>query len=166
MKHLSNTQRARIISLSVIEILLFLSILGFIDGIQNAGHQINDVENLNLDGSDVSPIANLFIFGANGMLQAATELLAYLGMLIISFILLVPWRLIALRKNAKIANNELTISKTILAAFVIITPIACFITTHFTYIFCITLLTLIPTVLLLLFSIFSMKKRITINQCD
>ncbi len=166
MKHLSNTQRARIISLSVIELLLFLSILGFIDEIQNAGHQINDVENLVLDGSDVSPIANLFIFGANGMLQAATELLAYLGMLIISFILLVPWRLIALRKNTKIANNELTISKTILAVFVIITPITCLITTRFTYMFCITLLTLIPTILLLIFSIFPLKKHITSNQED
>lgn len=63
MKHLSNTQKARIISLFAIEILLFLSISGYVNETCHAGNQIDYVENLNLDGSDVSPIANLFIGG-------------------------------------------------------------------------------------------------------
>lgn len=166
MNQLSNTQRARIISLFVIEILLFLSILAYMNEVRNASPQINHVENFNVDGSDVSPIANLFISGANGMLQAIVELSAFLGMIIISFILLVLWRLIALRKNAKISNDELVLSKKILVAFVAITPITNLIITHFTYVFFIALLTLIPTVLLLMLSIFPMKKRINANRQD
>ncbi len=166
MNQLSNTQRARIISLLVIEILLFLSILAYMNEVRSAGHQINHVENFNVDGSDVSPIANLFISGANGMLQAVVALSACLGMIIISFLLLVPWRLIALQKSAEIANNELAISKKSLVTFVVITPITNLIITHFTYVFFIALLTLIPSVLLLMLSILPMKKRININKQD
>ncbi|MDE6025415.1 MAG: hypothetical protein K2G45_08175 [Lachnospiraceae bacterium] len=132
--------------------------------VRNASPQINHVENFNVDGSDVSPIANLFISGANGMLQAAVELSAFLGMIIISFLLLVPWRLIALRKNAKIANDELAVSKKLLLAFIAITPITNLIITHFTYLFFIAVLTLIPTVLLSTLSILPMKKRINNNK--
>ncbi len=148
----------------IIEILLFLSILAYMNEVRNASPQINHVENFNVDGSDVSPIANLFISGANGMLQAAVELSAFLGMIIISFLLLVPWRLIALRKNAKIANDELAVSKKLLLAFIAITPITNLIITHFTYLFFIAVLTLIPTVLLSTLSILPMKKRINNNK--
>lgn len=166
MKHLSNTQKARIISLFAIEILLFLSISGYVNETCQAGNQIDNVENLNLDGSDVSPIANLFIGRANGMLNMITALSACLGMIIISFILLVPWRLIALRKNAEIAENELAISKKSIAMFVVITLIANLILTHYTYGGFIAVLILIPTVFLFILCIFPMKKRKNANRQD
>lgn len=166
MKHLSNTQKARSISLFVIELLLFLCILGYAGGVSSSGNQIDSVDNLNVDGSDFSPIANLFVSGTNGMLQAMTVLASYLFMIIISFILLVPWRLIALRKSAEIADNELTISKKSLVTFIIVTPITSLIITHFTYGGFITVLTLIPTVLLLMLCIFPMKKRINAKRQD
>lgn len=154
---LSNRQKVRIISLLIISILLFLSASGYASSIKNAGQQIDYVEDMNVDGSDFSPIANLFIAGTNGFLQFLTSIVAVIAMVVISLILLIPWRLIAIKKDSKISKAEPDIAKAILIIFVIITPITGFIITHFTCAFSILLLTLIPALFLLVLSVLPLK---------
>lgn len=164
---LSNRQKARVITLFIISILLFFNATGYVSGIEDAGHQIDYVEDMDVDGSDFSPIANLFILGTNGILQLLTGLLAAAAMIILSLILLVPWRLAAIRKNSEISKKELSIAKAILILFVTITLITSCILTRFTYVSFIVLLVLIPTVFLLTLGVLPLKnayKRANENQ--
>ena len=155
---LSNKQKVRVISLFIIAILLFLSASGYAGSIKDAGQQIDYVEDMNVDGSDFSPIANLFITGTNGMLQLLTCIAAVVIMVIDSLILLVPWRLIAIRKDSDISKKEPNIAKAILIIFVVITPVTGFIITHFTVAFFVLLLTLIPALFLLGLGVLPLKK--------
>lgn len=151
----------------IISILLFFYAARYISVIQEAGHQIDYVEDMDVDGSDFSPIANLFILGTNGMLQLLTGLLAAAAMIILSLILLVPWRLAAIRKNSEISKKELSIAKAILILFITITLITSCILTRFTYISFIILLVLIPAVFLLTLGVLPLKnayKRANENQ--
>lgn len=157
MNDLSNRQKVRIISLFIISILLFLRVSGYISEIQNADNEIDYVEELPVDGEDFSPIANLFILGTNGILQLITIALTYVAMVNISLILLVPWRLIAIRKNSEISKKELDMAKGILKIFVVITPVTGFAMTHFTYVFSIVFLTLIPAAFLLVLGVLPLR---------
>lgn len=164
---LSDKQKVRMISLLIISILLFLSTSGYVRSIQNAGQQIDYVEDMNVDGSDFSPIANLFIAGTNGMLQLLTGIVSVIAMVINSLILLIPWRLIAIRKGSYISKKEPDIAKAILILFVIITPITSCILTRFKYIFFIALLVLTPAVFLLILGVLPLKnayKHMNENQ--
>lgn len=155
---LSGRQKARIISLLIISILLFLSSSEYVRSIQNSGQQIDYVENMTVDGSDFTPIANLFVAGTNGFLQFLTSVLAVIAIVIISLILLIPWRLIAIRKDSEISKEEPDIAKAILVIFVVITPVTGFIITHLTCGFSVLLLTLIPALFLLIFGVLPLKK--------
>ena len=154
---LSKSQKARIISLFIIAILLFLNVLLNINSILDSGHEIHYVKDHYVDGEDFSPIANMFIFGANSMIQTATGIFAMIDMIFFSLLFLIPWRLISIRKNSEISKTELDISGKILITFVVITLIVSLIMTHFSYIYYIAFLVLIPTVFFLILSIFPMK---------
>lgn len=167
LNDLSKKQNARIISLFIISILLFFNATGYINGIQNVGNEIDYVEDMDVDGSDFSPIANLFIVGFNGMMQCLAGIVAVIGMILISLILLIPWRLIAIKKVSEISKKELDISKAILILFAVITPATGCILTRFRYIFFIALLALIPVVFLLLLGVLPLKnayKQMNENQ--
>lgn len=157
MNDLSNKQKVRIISLLIISILLFLNTMGYINAIQNAGHEIDYVEDVYVDGEDFSPIANLFILGTNGMMQLLTCIVTFIATTIISLIFLIPWRLIAVRKDSEIAQKEPDIAKAMLIVFVVLTPATGFIKTHFTYAFSVLLLTLIPALFLLALGVLPLK---------
>lgn len=154
---LSNRQKVRVISLLIIAIFLFLSASGYAGSIKNAGQQIDYVEDMDVDGSDFSPIANLFIAGTNGMIQLLTGIVSVIAILVDSLILLIPWRLISIKKDSEISKKEPDIAKAILIIFVIITPVTGFIITHFTYVFFILPLTLIPTLFLLVLAVLPLK---------
>lgn len=154
---LSNRQKMRIISLLIISILLFLSSSEYARSIQNSGQQIDYAENMTVDGSDFTPIANLFVAGTNGFLQFLTSVLAVIAIVIISLILLIPWRLIAIRKDSEISKEEPDIAKAILVIFVVITSITGFIITQLTCGFSVLLLTLIPALFLLIFGVLPLK---------
>ena len=154
---LSNRQKVRVISLLIISIFLFLSASGYASSIKNAGQQIDYVEDMDVDGSDFSPIANLFIAGTNGMLQLLTGIVSVIAIVIDSLILLIPWRLISIRKDSEISKKEADIAKAVLIIFVVITPVTNFIITHFTCGFFILLLTLIPALFLLVLGVLPLK---------
>ena len=92
-------------------VLLLLNILGYANGIKNAQPVIEYVDEVDIDGEDFSPIANLFIGGANGFFQFVTIVFMIFSMLLISLILLVPWRCIAIRKNSIVSETEYKIYK-------------------------------------------------------
>lgn len=155
---LSNIQKVRLISLFIISVLLFIWACEYIVGIQNTGQEIDYVEDMTIDGEDFSPAANLFVWGTRGMMQLLAGILAPVAMLILSLLLLVPWRLIAIRKTSDIAKNEADIARAILFLFMTATPVTSLILTQFEYIVFILPLVFIPSLFLLILGVLPLKK--------
>lgn len=150
---LTSRQKARMISLLVIMIVLFAFVLMYVAAFANEQQQIQPVENLNVDGSDFSPIANLFVAGANGLLLLVECLVTSAVMLFFSLLLLVPWRIIAIRKGSAVNNTELKISLVMLAVFAAAALIIGLIISRFTMLTIILFLEFVPTAVYLLLSV-------------
>lgn len=71
-------------------------------------------DSMPVDSSEMAPIANLMIMGTNGFLDFLNMVLSIVAIFIIAVILLVPWRLIAIRKHSVIAEVEKKIAKYLL----------------------------------------------------
>lgn len=157
IKKMSGKQKVRVLSLLVIVIILMLSILGYASEIRSSMVKIDYAENVNIDGSDFTAITNLFVAGTNGLLQLMVILATGVAMLIISLIFLVPWRLIAIRKNSQIEEIEVQMAKGMFAGFIIISLLAGLVITRFTNILFIAVLVLITAVLLWLLCVIPLK---------
>lgn len=147
---LTSRQKARMLSLLGVMVLLLALVLIYVGAFANEQQQIQPVDNLNVDGSDFSPIANLFVAGANGLLLFVECLVTGAVMLVFSLILLVPWRCIAIKKDSEIAKCELNMSLIILAGFAAAALIIGLIISQFTLLTVILFLEFIPTVIYLL----------------
>ena len=147
---LTSRQKARMLSLLGVMVLLLAFVLIYVAAFAIEQQQIQPVDNLNVDGSDFSPIANLFVAGANGLLLFVECLVTGAVMLVFSLILLVPWRIIAIKKDSEIAKCELNMSLIILAGFAAAALIIGLIISRFTLLTVILFLEFIPTVIYLL----------------
>lgn len=125
-------QKLRVISMGIIGILLVMFVWSCCSAVGDMTQPIDSTSNLYVDGADVSPIANLFISGANGLIGFITMIGYVIGTLLWSLLLLVPWRLIAIRKNSVIAEAEVTLSKWVLFGILILSLLLGFIGTKFT----------------------------------
>lgn len=153
MKCLTAMQKLRIFSLLVLLILLFISVLGYAYELTNSEPLVDYAEEVYVDGENFTPIANLFMSGANGILQIIEYFAICCAMLVISLALLVPWKCIAIRKNSIVEKIECKISVMMLIAFMIFSLITSFIITHFSNILMTIFLICIPSILYLLFCI-------------
>ena len=147
---LTSRQKARMLSLLGVMVLLLAFVLIYVAAFAIEQQQIQPVDNLNVDGSDFSPIAYLFVAGANGLLLFVECLVTGAVMLVFSLILLVPWRIIAIKKDSEIAKCELNMSLIILAGFAAAALIIGLIISRFTLLTVILFLEFIPTVIYLL----------------
>lgn len=150
---LTSRQKARMLSLLGVMVLLLALVLMYVGAFANEQHQIQAAENVNVDGSDFTPLVNLFVSGANGLLLFVECLVTGAVMLVFSLILLVPWRCIAIRKGSAVGKAELCISLGILAGFAVLSLVVGLVLTRFTMLLLILFLTFIPTVMYLLLSV-------------
>lgn len=147
---LTSRQKARMLSLLGVMVLLLALVLMYVAAFANEQQQIQAAENVNVDGSDFTPLVNLFVSGANGLLLFAECIAAGLVMVFFSLLLLVPWRIIAIKKDSEIAKCELNMSLIILAGFAAAALIIGLIISRFTLLTVILFLEFIPTVIYLL----------------
>lgn len=150
---LTSRQKARMLSLLGVMVLLLVLVLIYVGAFANEQQQIQAAENVNVDGADFTPIVNLFVAGANGLLLFAECLAAGLVMMFFSLLLLVPWRCIAIRKGSSATKAELCISLGILAGFAVLSLVVGLVLTRFTMLLLILFLTFIPTVMYLLLGV-------------
>ncbi|MBO5069437.1 MAG: hypothetical protein J6K26_00275 [Lachnospiraceae bacterium] len=125
-------QKLRVISMGIIGILLVMFVFSCCSAIGDMTQPIDYTSDLYVDGADVSHIANLFISGANGFIGFITMIGYVIGTFLWSLLLLVPWRLIAIRKNSVIAEVEVKLSKWVLLGILILSFLLGFIGTKFT----------------------------------
>ncbi len=159
INELSKTQKARILSLFFLNVLLVLNVLGYANGLKNAQPVIEYVDEVEVDGEDFSPIANLFIGSANGFFQFITIVFMIFSMLLISLILLVPWRCIALRKNSIVSEKEYKISLIMFGVFIIISLVSGLAVTRLSNILIVGILVFIPSLLILLFCVLPFRVK-------
>ena len=62
---MTKTQKARMITMIIISILLILSVYGYGYEIGKLTYPVDYVSDVNIDSSDFTEIANLLIFGTN-----------------------------------------------------------------------------------------------------
>ena len=79
--------------------------------------------------------------------------LSIVAIFIIAVILLVPWRLIAIRKKSAIAELEVKLAKYLLMGFVVLSPVISLILLRFTNLLFVLILTTIPTFFIWLFGV-------------
>lgn len=97
-KHMTIRQKGRVLSLAAIAFLLIWAVWQYGNDIREMTVPIENVTECYVDGTDFSPIMNLLVDSTNGFLSAVMIVLNVVEMCVFSLILLVPWRLIAVRK--------------------------------------------------------------------
>ena len=67
--------------------------------------------NITVDGSDVTPVLGLLGSGANGFMAFLTSVIYMVVIFVVSLILVIPFRLIALNKESEVSRQEADICK-------------------------------------------------------
>lgn len=156
---LTARQKGRIISFALIVLYLFYGVLAYVWGVRMNTPDIAYVDSMPVDGSEMAPIANLMIMGTNGFLDFLNMVLSIVAIFIIAVILLVPWRLIAIRKHSVIAEMEKTVAKYVLIGFVVFSLVISLILLRFTNLLFVLILTAIPTFFIWLLGVWPLQKH-------
>lgn len=156
---LTARQKGRIISFALIVMYLLYGVIAYVWGVRINTPDIAYIDSVPVDGSEMAPIANLMIMGTNGFLDFLNMVLSIVAIFIIAVILLVPWRLIAIRKKSAIAELEVKLAKYLLMGFVVLSLVISLILLRFTDLLFVLILTTIPTFFIWLFGVWPLQKH-------
>lgn len=156
---LTARQKGRIISFAIIVMYLFYGVLAYVWEVRMKTPDIAYIDSMPVDGSEMAPIANLMIMGTNGFLDFLGMVLSIMAIFIIAVILLVPWRLIAIRKHSVIAELEKKVAKYLLIGFVVLSLVISVILLRFTNLIFILILTAIPAFFIWLLGVWPLGKN-------
>ena len=107
---MSKGQIARMAFMLAIAVLLLWSVWGYSRELGNLINPIEYTDDVYIDGSDFTGIANLMIFGMNGFLGVLTGIGYMICIFIISLVLLLPWGLVVAIKKSVIHPVELRVA--------------------------------------------------------
>ncbi len=161
---LTARQKGRIISLAIIVMYLFYGVLAYVWEVRMKTPDIAYIDSMPVDGSEMAPIANLMIMGTNGFLDFLGMVLSIMAIFMISVLLLVPWRLIAIRKHSVIAELEKKVAKYLLIGFVVLSLVISVILLRFTNLIFILILTAIPAFFIWLLGVWPLRKNTRSNN--
>lgn len=156
---LTARQKGRIISFALIVMYLLYGVIAYVWGVRINTPDIAYIDSVPVDGSEMAPIANLIIMGTNGFLDFLNMVLSIVAIFIIAVILLVPWRLIAIRKKSAIAELEVKLAKYLLMGFVVLSPVISLILLRFTNLLFVLILTTVPAFFIWLFGVWPLQKH-------
>lgn len=109
-----NKDLVRRVLLVAVSILNWIFSVGYLREIYDAMLGENSIEyadNINVDGSDFTPIANLAVAGANGMMILLTVVLAVLFATIFILIFAILLRVTTIRKKDIVTESEVVFTK-------------------------------------------------------
>ncbi len=159
MKGLTGKQKARIITLAVIVLYLLYGTLAYAWEVRMQTPQIDYVDSMQVDGSEFSGIANLFVAGTNGLVSFLTMLFSVVAMLVIALVLLVPWRCIAMRKQTVIVKEEYIVAKFLWIGFCVCALLGGLIILRFTNLLYLLSMTGILAFLIWIFAVWPIGRR-------
>lgn len=111
---MTRRQKARLGSIIIICILLIASVYLYCVEMNEIVKPVGYSSDVNIDGSDFTQIINVFVLGANGLVGFAAGIAYGIALAIVSLILLLPWRLIAIRNNSDISYKEVIVARLLL----------------------------------------------------
>ena len=152
-------QKGRIISFAIIVMYLFYGVLAYVWEVRMKTPDIAYVDSMPVDGSEMAPLANLMIMGTNGFLDLLGMVLSVVAISILALILLVPWRLIAIRKHSVIAELEKKVAKYMLIGFVVLSLVISLILLRFTNLLFVFILTAIPAFFIWLLGVWPLHRN-------
>lgn len=88
-----------------------VSFIGEIYDVMYGENFIEYVDNINIDGSDFTPLANLTVAGVNGLMDLLTIVLAVLFVTIFTLIFAILLRVITIRKKDIVTESEVVFTK-------------------------------------------------------
>ena len=108
--------KIRVAVFTVILIILAYFSVGYTYEIYNVNAEdflidTNNIENVNIDGSDFTPIFKMFGIGFNSIWIGITCVLYAFIVLIVSLLLVIPLRFVGIKKDTKITELEQMLSK-------------------------------------------------------
>ena len=156
---MKSKQKARVITLAVIVLYLLYGTLAYAWEVRMQTPQIDYVDSMQVDGSDFSGIANLFVAGTNGFVVFLTMMFSVVAMLVIALILLVPWRCIAIRKTSVIAQEEHKRAKCLWIGYCICSLVGGLIILRFTNLLYILIMTGVLAFLIWIFAVWPLGRR-------
>ncbi len=143
---MTKRQIARMVFMLVIAVLLVLSVFGYGYEIGNVMKPLDYASDVTVDGADMTAIVNMMVFGTNGLLGLIISAGYCIAMLIIALVLLLPWRLIAIRKQSVIAPIEMKVVRITYVVMLILSLVLGFVGAQFSSFLSIVALTLVVAV--------------------
>ena len=140
---MTKRQIARMVFMLGIAILLVLSVFGYGCEIGNVMKPIDYASDVTVDRADMTAIVNMIIFGTNGLLAVITSAVYCMAILIIALVLLLPWRLISIRKQSVIAPIEMKVVRVTYVVMLILSLVFGFVGAQFSSLLSILALTLV-----------------------
>ncbi|MGN1340906.1 MAG: hypothetical protein ACI4WS_11485 [Oscillospiraceae bacterium] len=139
---------ARFVVFTVIHVLLCVSAALYALECAGAAEIVDSPESgLYIDGSDFTPLAELMVFSVNGLFSAFMTVVYFAFMTVMSTVLLVPFRLIAVRRFTVVTRRERNAALTVILSGTALALLAAMISGGFqTGLYC--LLFLLPTLLI------------------
>lgn len=162
--NLSREQKARMIAAFCICIILNVMAILYVSELSNYSPEVQAVDNLYVDGSDFTPIANLAIDGMNSFIYVLTFVVSVVAIFVFGILMLLPFLFIALRKTAVIHETELQYAKKLIWATALFSFLICLIVSRFSLILIDILFVFLPMVLMVLFYYLPLKLRIKSNE--
>lgn len=161
MDNLSWKQIMRIVTLTVITLFLILCTLWYSWGMYDIMEElsVDDADKIMIDGADFTSIINLFVYFTKGLFSLII-IVIYAGMLaVINILLLVPWRLICIRKHSIVSSIEFKVARFLLIGFSVCSVLGGVLVSHITWYFGVCILTCISVIFIWLMAFRPLKKR-------
>lgn len=147
---MTGRQLARLLTMIIISILLIASVFGYgceIGPVKSENltstKYVSGDDKVNIDGADFTVIVNVMLFGTKGFLGFIIAITYCIGMFITAMFLLLPWRLIAIRKKSVIAPEEMKAAATAYISVSVLSLLLGFAGAGFSSLFSILALTLV-----------------------
>ncbi len=104
-------RRVLLVVVLILNCFFSVSFIGEIYDVMYGENFIEYVDNINIDGSDFTPLANLTVAGVNGLMDLLTIVLAVLFVTIFTLIFAILLRVITIRKKDIVTESEVVFTK-------------------------------------------------------
>ncbi len=165
---MSRTAKIRTAAFVIILLILAYFSAGYAFSLYSSGANAHIIDtegmNVNIDGSDFTPLFRLFGDGINSLFGFLMCGIYAIVMVILSLLLILPLRLIGVRKTTVLSAMEYRISKCILPVVSVLSVIIGLILTRGTYIVPLLIYTAIWSGLALLIYILGISEKVAKNK--
>ena len=159
IRELTPIQKARMLSLAIIHLVLVMLVWGYTREIyeMTTTTLIEPVDDFYVDGEDMSGLVNLAQMGFEGLMEGTYIIGSMIGSGLLSLVLLIPWRCIAIRKTSMVTVSEYKMSFKLVAAFVVVSLLVGVLASDISYFSIILMFIIGPALMSLLVSVLSLE---------